>query len=204
MVHARPTVCIVYGFGEGPKHAARLAAELQQRGFVLTDQAATANILVAHSGGIFVLPGDLADKTVIIMNPACATTLPYIATFMHKIAAECLYSMRQRQALRWARKALYNLWYATTRVAYTMRMIANGLKQYDRLPNMHAAQVWVVTTQSDPWARRLPHDEAARLPQYTYISYRGSHDSLWLQPEACADIVQSAYEPRLLATARTR
>jgi hypothetical protein len=196
------TVCILYGFGEGPRVGKRLIAALQTAGYTITDDAATADILIAHSGGIWLLPENTANKVVIMMNPSCTPLHKLPAVFIQKMFIEFVQSVKKRHIKSWLQKSVANTWYVLTRPAYNLRMVARGTKDPTHLPAIAAQQVIIVNARHDPWASHLPRSETARLPHYVFISHPGSHDGLWLHPKYCVDIVQSVYGKRLLATAR--
>ncbi|HSX32291.1 MAG TPA: hypothetical protein VLF43_03450 [Candidatus Saccharimonadales bacterium] len=198
------TVGIIYGFGEGPRHAKRLYDALWSKGFIVVDKAERAEVIIAHSGGNFMFPKNTADKIIIMMNPSCSPIHQILIVFTKKMFVEFTQSVKNRCVRRWLAKAMLNIWYIATRIPYNLRVVMHGLRASEWLPTITAARVWVVTTHHDPWAALVKQEETQRLPQYTYLGHAGSHDSLWLQPEICADIVQSAYGTHVLATTRSR
>jgi hypothetical protein len=185
------TVYILYGFGEGPGHSKDLRATLWAKGFIVTEKPEWADILIVHSGGMALLPKDTADKLIIVMNPSCCPRRKLLAVFIHKMYIECVLSFKNKYFLRWLCKAALNVWYTLARAPYNVRLVVKALTAPILLPVPNATKVWVVTARYDPWI--VPVSDAERLSHYTYLSHGGSHDTIWLQPNMCADIVQSAY-----------
>lgn len=188
-----PSVGIAYGFNEGPALSTRLYAALAARGFSITTDLSAADILIAHSGGLFLLPKDTAGKTIFIMNPSCAPLRKFPVTFVQKMWTECRQNVKDGHTGEWRRKAARNVWCALTRPVHNWQVATRNLKHAAHLPDITAKKVLVVTARHDPWAARLPLAETARLPRYTFLSHAGTHDSLWLTPGHYADIVQSVY-----------
>jgi hypothetical protein len=64
-----PAVCILYGTAEGPTHSRTLRQLLEHKGFRITEDPRTADIILAHSGGYFLIPADTRDKIILLVGP---------------------------------------------------------------------------------------------------------------------------------------
>lgn len=62
------TVCILYGFCEGPRMAGRMLRALARAGHTITDDPYQADVVIAHSGGCFIVPNDLPAKQIIMIG----------------------------------------------------------------------------------------------------------------------------------------
>ncbi len=187
------TVGIIYGFGEGPGHSKRLRAALWARGFIVLDKAERADVIITHSGGNLLLPKDTAGKIIIMMNPSCSPMQQLPVVFTKKMLIEFKQSVKNRYITRWFGKATLNVWYSIAHTPHNLRMVAHIFKAPELLPAVDAARVWVVNARHDPWGLMVQRSETDRLPHYVFLTHGGSHDGLWLRPDICADIVQSAY-----------
>lgn len=47
-----PSVCLIYGFAEGPWHGQRFRQELERHGFVIEAKPKKAAIVIAHFAGL--------------------------------------------------------------------------------------------------------------------------------------------------------
>jgi hypothetical protein len=50
------SVCIIYGLNEGAAMGRKLVRALKEAGFTITDDSAGADIILAHSGGCYLVP----------------------------------------------------------------------------------------------------------------------------------------------------
>lgn len=112
------SVCILYGFGEGPLHARNLRKALKTKGFRCVSDPGTADILITHSGGNMILPKETADKIVIMMNPSCTQWHKLPAVLAAKMLIESIQSLKHGYLPRCYLKTVCNAWYTFARTPY--------------------------------------------------------------------------------------
>src|SRR5688572_11114756 len=101
-------VCILYGWAEGPAYGHRLRAALNQAGFEVTRQPKTADIIIAHSGGGFLLPVESKAKLVVLAG------LPHWPG-RHPLQSLPSKVRQEMRDLWWYRKTFLNSMYLLTR-----------------------------------------------------------------------------------------
>lgn len=181
-------IYIIYGFGEGPKLAHRIKQKLAAQGGKLVNTPEEADIILTHSGGCFFLP-NVTDKTVVIVNPVCGSLwqLPFVMS--RKIGSDFMYLVRRGHFFTWLGKTLWNLWYIISRVDRTIAMARKAPGYQTKLPVVQAERVFVINNAHDPWAKAVPGQEIIKH-HYTYITFPGPHDDLWLHPSKYLDVLK--------------
>src|SRR5690349_1106305 len=101
-------VAIIYGWSEGPWHGKKLRQEISNAGFEIIKQPEKADIIIAHSGGCFMLPQQSRAHLVLLVG------LPYwpgkhpVRSLRQKIKDETKNGW-------WLKKTYFNAYYFLTR-----------------------------------------------------------------------------------------
>jgi hypothetical protein len=119
---SKPTVCILYGACEGPRVATKLISALQQAGYRVIGDAAVANILIAHSGGCFIIPTDAKARRIMMIGIPYWPGKRWITCAAEKVRLDA-HTRHQEGALRfWLYKSVWNFVYAWN-LPHIVRMI---------------------------------------------------------------------------------
>lgn len=181
------TICIVYGFAEGPAVGRALRAALTDAGFSVIKDPAQADIIIAHSGGCFVLPAKHQAKLVVIIGLTHWPKKPLIVGTAQKVWQD-FQAHRQNGLLKtWLRKSGWNLVYAGN-----MRRNLQMLRGQRRGAawQTSAARLVLVRNKEDTFCTPDLHN----LPFKTkpiVVELIGQHDDCWLHPAPYVAIVQS-------------
>ncbi len=182
----RPRLYIAYGLCEGPRIGATFEAALKAAGFVIVRGPTGADVIVAHSGGCFVLPA------AAIGTPAVFIGLPYVfhASLLKAFCANIWRGFRghasQRSTARWLYETLWNLIYAWN-LRYNWQML-RGM----RSANWRAFQnVTLICNRHDaicvPDFKRLP-----LAPNTIGINIAGEHSDCWDNPAPYVALIKRA------------
>ncbi|HSX35421.1 MAG TPA: hypothetical protein VLH84_00635 [Patescibacteria group bacterium] len=177
-------ICIIYGFCEGPRIAARMLTTLKNNGFEITGDPHNADVILAHSGGCYMVPHNVAAKRIIMVGLTYWPGKSITRTFAKKIWDDLTHHRSERAARFWAHKTRWNLTY-----------FWNMPRNFAMLNALRAGDFWqltrvtVVRNHQDhfctPDLTCLPFAHKPRL-----VELPGQHDDLWLHPERYLSVIQ--------------
>jgi hypothetical protein len=180
------TIAIIHGFCEGPWHEQRLRPALEAAGFVITADPHNADIILAHSGGCFLVPPPRAGQRVIFIGIPYWPGRSLAYGLMQKMWRDLLLHYTEKELRFWAVKTLQNgryLWQAKTHLN-----MLRGRRR--RTVWQHGANAIVIRHTEDtvctPELASLPFTNAPRS-----VELPGHHDDCWRIPAAIVDVVQS-------------
>ena len=182
------TIAIIYGFSEGKLTGRALRGELEKRGFQVIRDARKANIVIAHSGGCFMVPPDTRAKLVLLVGISYWPKRWWIISVSKKLALEIQHFRQEYTFGQWLRKFAVNAWYSAN-VFQNIRML-RAWKFCGDIWKLPAATTVAIRNHDDVFCT----DNLSSLPFQENISFLelpGQHDDLWLQPKQYVDIVQS-------------
>jgi hypothetical protein len=189
----KKSICILYGFCEGPRIGKRFEDAVRSANFRITRDPQQADVIVAHSGGCFILPKAHHAQLILLIG------LPYwpgksIATaLLEKIRLDISTHRQNRSLAQWLRKTTWNSWYFWN-TANNRRMLL-GKRTGEHWQATHAMLVRNrndVTCTPDPEDLHFEHPPAL-------LSLFGQHDDCWIHPETYLAIIQAYYGHELLA-----
>jgi hypothetical protein len=187
---SRPTYAISYGLAGGPAHARKLKRHLHQAGYVQSRQVAKADIIIAHSGGCWLIPELAKPRLVIYVGMPLAQANPRQTWLAAQDAmlkhGQLKHSLRTRAkntfyTLRQPRRNL-----KITRMAKTAQPIIFPGSSTVFIANRH-----------DPWPRSPQTQEYLDNYDWSFLSLPGPHDDIWEHSERYAVIID--HYARLLA-----
>lgn len=180
------TICVLYGFGEGPRVGRRLVKALTAKGHDVVVDPAGADVIITHSGGCLLLPSEIRAKQIIHVAPYYWPNKSWFACMSRKLLDDLQTHHAEGDLHFWAHKTFWNF-------VYFWRMSANfkmmrRLKGKDRW--RHGEITAVVRPRFDtfciPEPKSLPYK-----PSAVYISMPGSHDDCWRDPAPYISLIQS-------------
>jgi hypothetical protein len=185
MAGHKPTVAIVYGLNEGPFMGRRLCRALQNAGFAVTRDVVMADVIIAHSGGCFVLAPRPGQHVVMV-------GLPYwpgrsiAGALARKVMGDIKTHHRAGELSYWLHKTLWNMVYF-----WNMRSNIRMLKGRARGVFWLYPNVTLVRYSHDPMC--TPDRSLLRFKyEPVFIDLPGYHDDCWLRPEPIVGVVQAA------------
>lgn len=191
-------VAILYGFGEGAWHGHGLRKSLLAAGFELAAKAEDADVIIAHSGGMYGLPADTTGKVIFIIAPCCGQPdKSWLQTQSAKVLQDMKYFISNGSFLRWVQKSFWN--------AVHLIMQAPRLAQLWRIHQEHkgglpitGTTTIVMTFADDPWSGYISTEEFTKHPTYKVIESNAIHDDIWLHPDIYVELLQKELAPLLL------
>ncbi|MBP9820605.1 hypothetical protein KBC85_00505 [Candidatus Saccharibacteria bacterium] len=164
------TYAIIYGFAEGPKNAKIFNNFCKINGYKLVNQPNLADIIVAHSGGCFLVPKNNDAKKIILVNPPMCPKKRYPKTFYQNAKIE---KTNIKYILYWFWRLFISLNHNFL-ILYKLYFIKNNL-----LPN--SKNVIIIRNGNDPFICLNCYDKLVHA--YTIFDFPGVHNELWLNPK---------------------
>lgn len=189
---SKPKVAILSGLGEGPRLSRRLCDELRSNNFEVTDDIEKADIFITHSGGCLLLPKDLSQKTVLLVGPDNGNhEKSLFVTELNRITAYVYLCIRQGYFNWLLYKSFWNFAHLVT--SDRTRLMIRLAKKLGKAPMEINARCGIIVYRGDPWNIGISRLVKTNH-QATYISYRGIHDDIWINPAGYVSIVKYLYE----------
>lgn len=193
-IKQQPTVCILPGFSEGQHTVKVLSQTLQVRGFRMLNKPEHADIILAHSGGCFLIPSNSQAQLVVLIG------VPYWPNkrLARAIIEKLRISWQLTSQATWLRKfGLHALYVWNVPHNFAMWQGRRGGAVWKL-----TVPVLLIRNQQDTYCTA----DIASLPFTSNpdsLQLPGDHDACWDHPKQYANIVHSYYE-RLLAQANDR
>lgn len=185
MRNRRHTVAIVYGFAEGAWHSRKLKSVLRAAGFKPLRDVRTADIIIAHSAGCYLVPADAQARLILHSG------YPYWPgrTLRSSLRENLQLERHQHGTAKWLVRCAINGIYMF-KLVQTMRM----------LRGWHDPFLDKLTTTTRHVFVRNRHDNYCQPTQllvrtrrnHTYLSLpEGNHNDLWDHPQYYIGLIQS-------------
>jgi hypothetical protein len=189
---SQKSVAILYGFGEGRWHGRKLRSALLAANFDVADSPHDADIIIAHSGGMYALPEVVSDKTVFLVGPSCGQPdKTWLQTQSKKVWLDMRSFIEERTHIAWLQKSYWNVLYLLQSIPRLPHLWRIHHQHQACLPIIAAKTLTVVVFKNDPWSGYLRVEERLRHSRYTFITVDASHDDIWLNPERYVELVRS-------------
>jgi hypothetical protein len=162
--------------------ASKFRRELEVAGFAITRDAVHADVIVAHSGGCFVLPKTYQAKLVLVVGLPCWPGKSTLQTLCQKIWLDM--HSHEHTAAEWLVKTFWNS-------LYFWNMLYNYQMWRGQQRGAHRTITNAVLVRNK--------DDATCTPDYTHfrfkhtpplVSFAGQHDDLWHHPRKYIDLIR--------------
>lgn len=191
--HDTPTtLAIIHGWAEGGRLSGRLAGALARRGFTVTDNLATADIIFAHSLGCYLVPSQSKAKLILLVGIPSGSNRSLPAALGRKLANEAVHHRRHAELGWWGKKLAYGAWCALAKPSNLFYIFTK--RNLEHLPSADGRRVLVVRPRHDPFVSKNI-DHILEEKGYEYREVNGQHDDCWLDPEVYAGIIEEAILP---------
>ena len=177
-------VCIIYGFCEGQHMAGKLLYALRDAGHEIVRDPYRADVVIAHSGGCFLVPPDVPARQVIMIGLTYWPGKSILRALVQKNANDFRAHRGDRNLPAWAHKFAWNMVYFWN-MPHNFRMLRSRARgDFWRAPHLT-----VVRNQEDtfctPDLANLPFAHPPRL-----VELPDQHDDCWLHPDRYVSVIQ--------------
>jgi hypothetical protein len=163
----------MYGWSEGSWHGKRLRRALIEASYEITTNPETADVIIAHSGGCFMLPRKTTAKLVILVG------LPYWPD-KHPLQGTREKIKLESKDFWWYKKSLFNAYYLISKPVYSIKM--NKERKKLTLPKYQEATVLLLRNEHDTYMHSGKSQLLAEEKNWKFKQLKGQHDDLWLNP----------------------
>lgn len=180
-------VAIVYGWGEGPGHSKKIRNALSQAGYEVVRDLGDADIVIAHSGGGFLLHEALNAKLILLVNlPWWPGKHPLLS-----LGGKLKYEFIHRKN-GWKRKNIMHVYYTLFKSRYLYKMWNAWRKS--ALPSLDTPTFVYVRNELDTFAHPEDFLVLSQRMNWKIETLPGSHDDLWSNPGPYIKIMKKYYE----------
>ncbi len=180
------TVALVYGWAEGPWEAKKFINELNLHEFQLSKDVHTADILVAHSLGCYLIPPECVAKTIVLNGTPLWPHRTYLGSLTRKLKREFYYHKNSDDLKWWFSKFIHNIYYTISRPIVSWHAITKN--QIENIPSN--AKVLIVHNQNDSFSETSAMKTLAKENSYKFIGFGGLHDDIWTNPKPYVDLLK--------------
>lgn len=184
------SVCVLPGFAEGRHTMREFPARLESHGFTLTDDLRAAKIIIAHSGGCFVIPEHVNAKLILLVGIPYWPGKSTLRSTIDKTRLAYREHRNNHNIRRWLARQMWHVFY----IGYIRQNIAivQGRRAATIWKKRPAAQTVVVRNEQDAYC--MP--DLYSLPFQSkpiFVTLPGGHDDCWQNPEPYIDLIKSYY-----------
>lgn len=190
---SQKSVAILYGFGEGRWHGRKFQSALLAADFTIANDPRDADIIIAHSGGMYALPEDVSNKTVLLIAPACGQSgKTWLRTQSKKVWLDMIFFSRMGMRARWLQKSCWNILYFVKQIPRLPRLWRIHRKHQAGLPILNTKVTTVALFKDDPWSGYISAEAKVRHINYTFKTIDATHDDIWLHPEKYVELARNS------------
>jgi hypothetical protein len=189
----KPTVAILYGLAEGGLIARKLKKCLHEAGFRYTRDATQADVIIAHSGGILLVPPIARAQKILLIGPPAAFPKRVAHAAAHKVWQDYRGAHKSRTLAPWFLKSSYNFGYMLLQSWRPWQLYRKLQKSGRTLPVLAAKDIAVICYRDDEWSGYIGQRKLHERYHYTFISHPRLHDDLWMYPKEYVSVLQYLY-----------
>ena len=178
-------VAIIYGWSEGPWQGKGLRQALIAASYEIINNPQEADIIIAHSGGCYMLPEKSRANLVLLVG------LPY---WPGRHPLESLkYKLREESKdWWWVRKTFFNTYYFFRHPLRWIKMW-RAWKRFIFPPPTESMNIIVIRNELDHFMHPVKGALLATERGWHLDKVSGHHDDLWINPESYVKKVKEAY-----------
>jgi hypothetical protein len=191
MPHAKTySYYISYGFINGRAHGKQLRQKLAAAGLRETKNAASADILIAHSAGCWRLPKTHSAQLIMLIGMPLqrgSTT----RKFLEASKGNWQTFAANGHTTRELRVLFYSLIYMLRQPRRNITIAKTTQRRQQPVPDFAPARVVFVMNRHDPWPKSPELDELLESMPFAYVGLPDSHDNIWEHPERYVNIIKT-------------
>jgi hypothetical protein len=167
-------IALIYGYAEGPRIAATFISSLRRLGHELVD-ASDAEVIVAHSGGSYLIPNKNNAKLILLVDVPYYDSHTSLMKKLYKRVTEEGWSLKSISKFGW------NNWYVVSKPKRCFQMykaVIDGTFQ-----GLDGNKVVFVRNTKDIFGVVAQDKKEAKKIKGKVEELPGIHDDLWIHPE---------------------
>lgn len=176
-------LAVIHGFAEGPYISRSFRRAVAAGGFSFTTNPHQADLLLAHSGGCFLVPQGIKSAYLILINPPYWPGRHPLRGVGHKV-------IHERKDMFWLQKTILNCLYAVAHPAQWVRMEQAIRRQQWPQPEPQQTVI-VIRSADDSFSQSEQLREYISARGWVYQELPGDHDELWRNPQPYVELLQT-------------
>lgn len=182
---------ILYGFSEGPLIALNLINTLERAGFVVIKDVAKADIIIAHSGGCYMLPSNMQAKLVMLNGLPYQSSNNLALSLLRKIRHDFMYFFATKNLTAWIHKTVLNGYYFFRHLLYWSKMLAR-YKTKNLPTGDNQTKVICVVNEFDAFSTVQSIKQLSQSQGWQYRTAQGQHDDIWHNPDIYVKLIEKS------------
>lgn len=177
------TIGFSYGWAEGRLHSRKLEKQLMQNGYAISRDLETCDIIIAHSGGVFLLPKETKAEIILLFGvPYWPERSPLLSLFI-KIKYEVF---SPKPFLSRLIKNIYNVIYLFN---FKHQLKIQKMFYKHGYPKTSVKTI-AVSYDKDPFMDPEKSKDLALKMNWHFIRFTGQHDDIWLIEKPILDLLK--------------
>ncbi len=187
------TVAVIEGFSGGPMHTRRFRQALAEAGYQLIKNRREADIIIAHSAGIYGIPAAAKADLLILIGPTYWPGQKLIKRLVRHTRSSRRYHVAKFGWRYYLWKKLLELYYFFRRHRYLWLGIIhnNRLDRLNKLIEKPGRRTIIIRNQDDPFSSPALRNEL-RSRNVQFQQMPGVHDDYVTNPRPYIDLLRAA------------
>lgn len=177
------TVAVIEGFAGGPLHTRQFRRALETAGFKVIKNRRKADIIIAHSAGMYSIPSDTQAKLLILIGPTYWPGRRLIKRALAHTQRSKRYHVDKFGWKFYISKKLLEIYYFFTRHKYMWLGIANNNKLGKIFKVAEGRQVIIIRNSEDTYSAPDLEKALRGHKNIRFVSLPGVHDDYPTNPE---------------------
>lgn len=185
------TVAVIEGFAGGPMHTRQFRKALSEAGFKVIKDRRQADIIIAHSAGIYSFPPDVKASLLVLIGPTYWPGRRLIKRVIRHVRVTKRYHVEKFGRSFYIRKKLLELYYFFRRHQYMWYGIFNNnnLDRLEKLASHPGRKTIIIRNQGDPFSSPAIENDL-KAEGVKFVSLPGRvHDDYAADPEPYIDLL---------------
>lgn len=185
------TAVLIEGFSGGPLHTRNFRHTLGEAGFRVVKDKNSADVVIAHSAGIYAVPHDTMAKVLLLIGPTYWPNQPLFKRFVRHARSS---GKNQKQQFGWKFfiwTRLKQFFYFFARNKYLWLGIKNNnrLDFLDRLTADPGRKIIIVRNQDDDYCSPEIENVCKTYETVRFVTFPGQHEDFVTNPKPYIDLL---------------
>ncbi|HEX5448031.1 MAG TPA: hypothetical protein VFW90_02405 [Candidatus Saccharimonadales bacterium] len=188
------TVAIIEGFFGGPLHTTKFRQALRSAGYQITKNRRKADVIIAHSAGIYAIPDNAKADLVILIGPTYWPGKRLTKRVAQHARTSKRYHVKEFGWPFYLKKELLGLYYFFRRHKYMWLGVLNNnrLERIEKLVDSPGRKTIIIRNADDSFTSP-DYQKAIKRSGIKFVDLPGVHDHFAMNPEPYIDLIREAY-----------
>lgn len=184
------TVALIEGFSGGPMHTRNFRRALAEAGFKVIKDKRQADIIIAHSAGIYAIAPESHASLMLLIGPTYWPGRRLINRLFQHTRTSRQYHVANFGWSYYTWKKLLELYYFFRRHNYMWLGVFhnNRLARLKRLAENPGRKIIIIRNQDDPFSGPMLQKDL-KIPNVRFIELPGVHDDYVTNPKPYIDLL---------------